>query len=131
MTPAIFYFGFHKPKGIREAWRRREWTMFGHVEAWGVMQDGETWFFLDPVASRACLHIEYRCDEVENLLTNRFLACDTVYRIKPPDLSIGIPLHLTMNCVSQCAHLIGARAYGIESFRRILIEHGAQVVKCG
>jgi hypothetical protein len=131
MKPALFYFGFHKPTGFREAWFRREWSMFGHVEAWGVMEDGETWFFLDPVAARSYLRIEYRHDEVENLLANRFLTCETVYKLPSPDAAIAVPLHPTMNCVSQCAHLIGARAYSLGSFRRILAGHGAQVVKCG
>ncbi len=130
MTPALLYFGFHKPTSLRKAWQDGEWSMFGHVEAWGVMQDGETWFFLDPVAKRSCLRIEYRHDEVENLLANRFLACKTVYRLTPPDSAISLPFHPTMNCVSQCAHLIGARAYTLGRFRRILLAHGAKVITC-
>ncbi len=129
MTPALLYFGFHRRSSFREAWRRRDWSFFGHVEAWGVMSDGETWFFLDPAGKGTSLQIEHRCDEVDALFAARLIACETVYRVRPPDAAIRLPLHPTMNCVSQCAHLIGSRAYRPATFRRILRAHGAEVVR--
>jgi hypothetical protein len=129
MTPAILYFGFHRPTSLLEAWRRREWTVFGHVEAWGVMDDGETWFFFDPVAKRSYLAIEHRHDEVDTLLALRFLACERVLKLRPPDRTIRLPFHPMMNCVSQCAHLAGLRAYHPRTFYRMLLAHGAEAIQ--
>lgn len=122
----IFWFGFHAPASLRDCIARREWMMFGHVEAWGL-SDG-TAFFLDPRADRARLVLTSDMDEAIGLMAARVAVCQSVLRYEEPPHAIAFPFHPTMTCVSQCAALIGVRAYTPRAFARILLAKGATEV---
>lgn len=122
------YFGFHDRDTLRAAWRKRSWTFFGHVEAWGYTRDG-TWAFLDPAAAGSTLLVTHHADEVDDLLAARFEVCVSILRVAPPERKLRHPLHPTMNCASQCAHLVGLRAYSPWGLRRMLLANGAVEVQ--
>jgi hypothetical protein len=123
------YFAFHRPATIREVARGEcSWTMFlGHVEAFGYTID-ETWFFFDPGRSLTSLKITHIHDEVEALLKDRFDRAEIVYRLPFEPSEFRYPLHFSMNCVTQCAALIGRRAFTPRGFQRILRESNAEVI---
>lgn len=123
----IFYFGFHPPASLRECIARREWMMFGHVEAWGVNADRIA-FFLDPRADRARLTLTSDMEQAADLMARRLRVCERVLRYEEPPHAIAFPFHPTMTCVSQCAALIGVRAYTPRAFARILLAKGATEV---
>lgn len=128
MHTAETYFGFHRGATLSEIRRGAAWTMwFGHVEAWGYTVD-ETWWFLDPASHSTRLLITHRKDEVEQLMADRFNACSSVLRYSGDTLDFGVPIHGPMNCVTQCAALIGIRAFTPAGLQRKLLAVGAEVI---
>lgn len=125
---ALWWFGFHPRDTIRDAWKKRQWSMFTHVEAWGCTPDG-AWLFFDPLAAGTRLEILADPDKVDEAMAKRFLLCESILRLPAPATRIRIPAHPTMNCVSQCAHLIGQRAYLPSTFHRILLSLGAKEIQ--
>jgi hypothetical protein len=117
------WFGFHPRESLRAAWLNRRWTIFGHVECWGVM-DGGLFFGFDPRAAGTRLWISADPAAFDRMAAQRFLCCTSVIRFRPAGQRIGIPLHPMMNCAAQCAHLVGLRAYSPRSLRRILTANG-------
>lgn len=129
MDIADIYFAFHRPATFREIISGKiRWTMmFGHVEAFGVTIDA-TWFFFDPGGSLTKLKITHLHDEVEALLAEKFTLSEKVYRYSGEPLEFTAPVHGPMNCVTQCAALIGVRAFTQRRFQRILTEINAEVI---
>ena len=97
--------------------------MFGHVEAWGWI--GEIVLFFDPSARGSSVLLAHG-DEALDLVAAKYAVCRSVIRIRAPEHRIAIPLHPTMNCAAQCAHLIGQRAYTPAGLRRILLREGGE-----
>ncbi|WP_065321772.1 hypothetical protein [Tritonibacter mobilis] len=129
MDVAEIYFAFHRRATLREVLRgETAWTsIFGHVEAFGYTID-ETWFFFDPGRSLTSLKITHLHDEVEALLKDRFDRAEVLYRFPFVPCEFRFPLHFSMNCVTQCAALIGRRAFTPSGFQRILRESNAEVI---
>lgn len=123
MTPHIIWFGFHRRATLREAWKAREWSMFGHVEAWGEAEG--VFFHFDPRAVGTILSLTTDADAFDDMFTRRIMTCQSVLRYRPVAAGIGIPIHPTMNCAAQCGHLVGLRAYSPRGLRRILTANGA------
>lgn len=122
------YVGFYRPVSLREAWRRRDFSLiFGHVEAWGCTED-DTWWFLDARGAGTLLTIEHRHDEVDLHLWARFECCDLILRVGHEPEPFRWPIHLTMTCASQVGHLLGVRAYLPSTLRRRLLARNAEVV---
>ena len=123
-----YYFAFHRPATFREIRAGASYTsLLGHVEAFGYTMD-ETWFFFDPGRSIANLKITHMHDEVNDLLAARFTATTEVYRYAGNLHAFPAPLHGPMNCVTQCASLIGLRAFTPQGFRKKLIAHKAELI---
>lgn len=126
---AEWYFGFHDRSSLSDI-RRGEaswYSVFGHVEAFGYTMD-ETWLFFDPQGRRSVIEIAHRHDDVSELMARRWNTCNVIYKITPSDKKIVFPLHFTMNCVSQCAALMGWRAYTPAGFRAKLLRNGAEII---
>lgn len=122
------YFGFHRRATLRElAAGASIYQAFGHVEAWGYTVD-QTWWFFNPNRYRARLEITHRHDEVEYLMAEKFTLCDQVFRYAGEPANFGRPLHGPMNCVTQCAALIGVRAFTPWGFRKKLRAMNAEVI---
>lgn len=129
MDIAEIYFAFHRRATAHEVLREGKWTaMFGHVEAFGYTID-ETWFFLDPRCRRTDLKITHMHDEVERLLTEKFTAAREVLRYTGEPVAFRAPLHGPMNCVTQCAALVGIRAFTPHGFRKRLLRNNAEVIR--
>lgn len=129
MDIAEIYFAFHRRATLREVFLGGQWTTaFGHVEAFGYTID-QTWFFYDPRSWRTDLKITHMYDEVNNLLTDKFTTAQEVIRYTGEPLRFSTPFHGPMNCVTQCAGLIGVRAFTPKSFRKILLANNAEVVR--
>lgn len=120
-----WYFGFWRRPSLAEFARKPSWTVFGHVEAWGYTAD-RTWLFFDPQRIGTIVHVTHHHDEIEDLLAERFAVCESVLRLPHPGHRIHVPLHLNMTCVSQCAALVGIRAYWPGTLRRKLLRVGAK-----
>lgn len=128
MDPELFYFVFHhRPKfgDIRSG--KATWCqIFGHVEAIGYTVD-DTWFFYDPGRYQSRLLITHLHDEVQELMAERFERAHTVIKIKASN-TFAFPLHLPMNCVTQCAALVGIRAFTPNGFRKRLLQEKGVIV---
>ena len=123
MTPEIIWFGFHARATLREAWRDRSWAFLGHVEAWG--EAGPVFFHFDPRAKGTVLSLTTDADAFDGLFARRIATCAAILRYYPVEAAIRVPIHPMMTCASQCAHLVGLRAYIPGSLRRILSAKGA------
>lgn len=115
-----WYFGFHAPHN------QTKWGFLGHVEVFGYTGD-ETWFFLDPTAKKTKLTITHHHDQVEALIAEKFTICSEVIRTTHSEEFLH-PIHFNMNCVTQCAALIGIRAFTPWGFRRKLLANNAKVI---
>jgi len=124
MTPAFWSFGFHAPRPLRECIARGEWTMFGHVEAWGWITPDVVMFF-DPSA-RSSSVLFASDDDALDLVAAKYALCRSVIRFRSDGAALSLPFHPTMNCAAQCAHLIGRRAYTPGGLRRILLANGGE-----
>lgn len=124
MNVAAIWFGFHPRASLRECITSRRWMMFGHVEAWGATQNG-IWFFYDPEAGATKMHLTTDENEVDERFGRRIEVCQSILLMKPPFPAITLPFHPMMNCVSQCAHLAGLRAYTPGRLHRMLRANGA------
>lgn len=122
------YVGFWAPLPVWKIRSLRDaWMALGHVEAWGVT-DQNTWFFFDPWADGTRLTIDHRHDPVNEMIAHRFAHCSEILKFQPFHGGLRLPIHPTMTCASQVAHLVGARAYTPRGLRRILLAHGAEVI---
>lgn len=123
------FFAFHPPVPIRELHRRGEdWRcIFGHVSAYGYTID-ETWLFLDPQGIGTSIRITHLHDEVLDQIASIRCTADLVLSFKPDGRKFRVPFHPPMNCVTQCAGLVGRRAWTPWGFRRMLIREGAEVI---
>ncbi|MBR9765359.1 MAG: hypothetical protein GYB53_18025 [Rhodobacteraceae bacterium] len=123
-----WYFGFYAPAGVKDLRAGASWrSIFGHVDAWGYTCD-DTWLFFDPRGAGSRVLVTHLHDEVEDLLVARFSTCREILRFTPDDRELLAPLHLGMNCASQCAHLVGRRAFAPWSLRRMLLKNGAEII---
>lgn len=120
-----WYFGFWKRPSLKEFREKPTWTVFGHVEAWGYTADN-TWLFFDPQRVGNMVHVTHHAEEVEHLLAIRFAVCKSILRINHPGARIRVPFHPTMTCASQCAALVGLRAYCPGTLRNKLLRNGAK-----
>jgi len=120
----ILFFGFHPTSTWREALRRRDWSMFTHVEVWGIAETG-LFFFLDPRCDRTRLHLTADPADFDERHARRLEVCRSVLRYRPNEARVGLPLHLTMNCAAICGHVAGHRAYTPRALHRILLANGA------
>ena len=122
------YFAFHRKATLKELIKRETplLSALGHVEAFGYTIDN-TWFFYDPGSLHTKLLITHLHDEIEKLVTERFQKAETVLRIKHDPAYFKAPLHGPMNCVTQCAALIGWRAFTPWGFRKRLLASNAEV----
>lgn len=128
MDVAEYYFGFHRMPTIAELRAGVPlYSVFGHVEAFGYTID-ETWFFYDPGRHLAKLKITHLHDEVNALLAEKFNTCKEVIRYSRAPLEFTGPFHGPMNCVTQCAALVGMRAFTPWGFRKKLLAHNAEVI---
>jgi len=122
-----YFFGFHKPASLADIRQGASvFSSFGHVEAWGYTIDN-TWWFFDPGRKSTKLLITHLHDEVEELLAHKFTLCREVLRVEKTN-EFPIPFHLPMNCVTQCAGLVGLRAFSPNGFRRKLLRNNAEVI---
>lgn len=125
-----WYFGFHDRGSLIDIARGREsvTTMFGHVEAWGYTIDG-TWLFFDPRGRHTIIEITHLYEEILDFGQERFMRCREILKIGHRTDRITYPMirpHL--HCGTQCAALLGWRAYTLRGFRRMLLENGAEIV---
>lgn len=114
------FFAFH-PRKLSQVW-----TAFGHVEAFGYTRD-DTWFFFDPARKGTQLLISHHHDEVEQMMAGVISKARTVYRTDER-FETFLPAMLPQTCVSQCAALIGLRAFTIGTFERKLRAINAEVI---
>lgn len=121
MRAVEVYFAFHKPSMISGIW-----TAFGHVEAFGYTMD-DTWFFFDPARIGTTLLIAHKHDEVEDLMSGVIARSDRIYKTDAR-AQTRFPPFLPQTCVSQCAGLIGVRAYTPAAFERRLRAMNAEVI---
>lgn len=128
MEPECVYFLFHHRPSIRDIRSRSASVLqyFGHVEAMGYTVD-DTWFFFDPGRYRSTLRITHLHDEVEAIMCEKFARAHTVIKIQC-DRKFVIPFHLPMNCVTQCAALVGLRAFTPDGFRKRLLREKGVIV---
>lgn len=126
MNVLTWYFGFHAPI---MPWAKggSPYTAFGHVEAFGYTKD-DTWLFFDPQGRSSILAITHLHDEVEDLMADRYARCREIIRIPNSEHRLVIPYRGPLTCVSQCAALLGWRAYTLSGFRRKLLTNGAEVI---
>lgn len=122
MEPEFFYFVFHhRPSIAHIRSGEASWTQyFGHVEAMGYTID-DTWFFYDPARYRTKLLITHLYDEVEEIMGEKFSRAREVIKIEATG-RFAFPLHFPMNCVTQCAALVGIRAFTPNGFRKRLLQ---------
>ena len=128
MEPECVYFAFHHRPSITDirSGKATLFQYFGHVEAMGYTMD-ETWFFFDPGRYRSSLRITHLHDEIEAIMAEKFERAHTVIRLDAQG-RFGFPAHLPMNCVTQCAALVGIRAFTPSGFRkRLLLEKGVLI----
>ena len=128
MEPEYFYYVFHhRPTIAQIRAGQATWTQyFGHVEAMGYTID-DTWFFYDPGRYRSSLSITHIYDEVEEIMAEKFSRAHTVIKVQASKKFL-FPLHLPMNCVTQCAALIGIRAFTPNGFRKRLLQEKGVIV---
>lgn len=128
MDVAEIYFAFHRRATVREILTgKARWTSaLGHVEAFGYTID-ETWFFFDPGRSLTSLKITHLHDEVQHLIADRYARAELILRLPFEPSEFTTPFHGPMNCVTQCAALIGKRAFTPWGFRRMLLQNNAEV----
>ena len=126
MNVMQWYFGFH-PSARPWARGASAYMLFGHVEAFGYTQD-DTWLFFDPQGRRTTVLITHRHDAVNDLLAQRYINCHTIIRINAGTDRVINPLRGPTTCVSQCAALMGWRAYTLGGFRRKLLANGGEVI---
>lgn len=118
------YFAFHEPTSLVSG--KPIWTAFGHVEAFGYTMD-DTWFFFDPSRKGTSLLITHRKDDVEDLMAGVIARSERIYKTDHR-AETYLPALLPQTCVSQCAALIGVRAYTPSAFERRLIALNAEVI---
>ena len=122
-----YYFAFHLPATWAEMRAGASITSyFGHVEAFGCTID-DTWFFFDPNSKETELRITHLYDEVNDLMAEKFSMAHEVIRISTSQ-KFHSPLHLPMNCVTQCAALVGIRAFTPKAFRRKLLMNNGVLI---
>jgi hypothetical protein len=126
MSIETWYFAFHAPRAPWQAggtW----YSSLGHVEAFGYTKD-DTWVFFDPQGRGTTLVVTHLHDEVEDLMAEKFQASELILRIPANTDRLIIPYRGPLTCVSQCASLMGWRAYSLGGFRRKLLANGAEVI---
>lgn len=120
---------FHERSRVPEIIRGKEsWrTVFGHVSAYGYTRD-DTWLFFDPKAEGTSIRICHRHDEVLDQLAAVRATARRILSIEPLRSALRVPWHPTMNCASQCAALLGLRAYTPWGLERMLLAKGASII---
>ena len=128
MDIAEFYFAFHRPAKFSEVRKGASlYSIFGHVEAFGYTLDN-TWFFFDPGRAYSKMLITHVYDEVNELIASKFMPSTEVLRYSGPMRDFRVPIHPPMNCVTQCAGLIGLRAFTPGGFRKKLLANQAEII---
>ena len=131
MNVLEWYFAFHPAAPIRDALMgRAEWLkVFPHVEAFGYTRDG-TWVFFNPQGRRTLIFVTHHRDEIDDMIAGRLAVCSDVWKIDANADQISMPvLRPHLHCVTQCAALMGWRAYSPAAFRRKLRKNGARIVE--
>ncbi len=127
MQAVEYYFAFHPKTPLRTIGRGGSLlTVLGHVEAFGYTHD-DTWFFFNPDRRETKLIITHHHDQVEEMMAQKFAVADTILKTSCTQ-EFRRPIHLPMNCVTQCAALIGMRAFTPDGFRRKLLRNNAEVI---
>lgn len=129
MNVIEWFVAFYRPVPLRDIVRGRDSLrcIFGHVAAYGYTAD-DTWVFFDPEAAGTSLLITHHHDEVVDLIARHRATADLIVKLTPDGRKYRVPLHPPMNCVTQCAALLGRRAYSPAGFRRMLLREGAEVI---
>ncbi len=127
MLPDEIYFAFHRPvtwQELRdgESW----WRIFGHVDAFGYTID-ETWFFFEPGRKGTTLNITHMHEEVETRLQDMWARSELILSLKTRQM-LKFPPFGPINCVSQCAALVGMRAFTPWGLKRKLLANNAKVI---
>lgn len=124
-----FYFAFHRRVTLAEIWRgSQDWRcIFGHVQAYGCTADA-TWVFFNPEGCGTIIEAMHRHDDVIDRLAQIRCSSTHIIAFKADGRRLRFPLHLPMNCVVQCAALIGRRAFSPWGFRKMLLANGAEVI---
>lgn len=127
MLPAEIFFAFHRPATLTDIRAGKSlWSVMGHVECFGYTVD-DTWFFFDPGRKMTALVITHLHDEVTALMADVFERSQEVISIVP-DATFPYPIHMPMNCVTQCGALAGIRAFTPKGLRKKLLEtKGARI----
>lgn len=121
------YFGFHPRTTLSEVRGGKPlWGIFGHVEAMGYTRD-DTWFFFDPARINTRLHITHHHDEVQEQIAGVIARSQRVYKTDYRGEVFWPPI-LPQTCVSQCAALIGVRAYTPRTLERKLQALQAELI---
>jgi hypothetical protein len=120
---------FHSTSSAIAAARgQADWRLiFGHVEAFWYQPNG-IWVFFDPQGRRSAIEAIPDGEEAELRIAMIYRDCETILRAPHSDREIAIPLHVTMTCASQCAALVGLRAYTPLGLHRKLLAHGAEII---
>lgn len=129
MEVVEFYFAFHRRVTLGEIMRgSQDWRcVFGHVQAYGCTADA-TWIFFDPEGRGSRIEAMHRHDDVIDRLATIRCTSTHILAFKADGRRFRVPLHLPMNCVTQCAALIGRRAFTPWGFRKMLLANGAEVI---
>lgn len=122
------FFVFHERPTWRMIWQEWDaaWSKMGHVSAYGFTRDN-TWFFFDPTRVGTKMVITHHHDEIEAQMVHVFSTAQEIYATDYCG-KLRFPCLLPMNCVTQCAHLIGIRAFTPNGFRRKLARINAEPV---
>jgi hypothetical protein len=126
MNILTWYFAFYPAKGPFSK-AGTLYSTFGHVEAFGYTKD-DTWLFFDPQGRRTHIHVTHLHDEVETLMTAKYIDAQSILRIPANDHRVINPLRGPLTCVSQCAALMGWRAYTVAGLHRKLLRNGAELI---
>lgn len=121
-----WYFAFYPP-ALPFTEGGSFYSMCGHVKAFGYNKDN-TWLFFDPRHDRSVIQIAHRPEEIKDLMAECLEDAEVVLRIPAPSTGLINPYRGPFTCVSQCAALMGWRAYTLRGFQRKLRANGAKVI---
>lgn len=121
-------FAFHSTSSVTAVARGKDdWRLiFGHVETFWF--DAGTWIFYDPQGRRSSIRAIPDGDDAEMEIARIYREAEYLIRAPQVPTELKFPLHPTMTCASQCAALIGFRAYTPSGLRKKLLKHGAEII---
>lgn len=122
-----WYFAFYKRATLKDLRAGSSWTtILGHVEAYGYTED-QNWLSFDPRSRGTRISVMHMHDDVVDFMASRHEAADEIWRTRMSS-QLLIPVHVNMTCATQCAALIGLRAFTPRGFRNKLQRNGAEKI---